>query len=95
MEGSFVQIPWTDTILSARMEREMNSARLLAIGLVALATSACAQTLTAEPGPGTLASGAKVLVDDGTCPEGQIKQVTGGNNALGISRRRECVARSS
>ncbi|WP_369984038.1 DUF6719 family protein [Sinorhizobium fredii] len=95
VESSVVQIRRTDTILSARMEREMNSAKLLAIGVVALATSACTQTLTAEPGPGTLASGAKVIVDDGSCPEGQIKQVTGGNNALGISRKRECVARPS
>ncbi|WP_034883472.1 hypothetical protein M728_004016 (plasmid) [Ensifer sp. WSM1721] len=71
----------------------MNPTKYLAIGTAALAISACTQTLTAEPGPGKLASGAKVLVDDGTCPEGQIKQITGGNNAAGIGRKRECIAR--
>lgn len=47
-----------------------------------------------EPGPGTLSSGVKILVDDGTCPAGQIKQVTGGNNAQGVARKRECISKT-
>lgn len=66
--------------------------KFLIIGIAALALAGCNQTLTAEPAPGTLRSGAKVLVDDGTCPEGQIKQVTG-SSARGIPRKRECIAR--
>ncbi|MGH6805922.1 MAG: DUF6719 family protein [Ensifer adhaerens] len=73
----------------------MNLSRVLAVGAAAVAFSACSQTLTAEPGPGKLSSGVKVLVDDGTCPTGQIKQITGGNNAAGISRKRECIPRAS
>ncbi len=63
--------------------------------LVALFTlTACQSTMvTSEPGPGKLRSGSKVLVDDGSCPNGQVKQVTGGNNKKGIERKRECVAR--
>lgn len=50
----------------------------------------CQTVLKSEPGKGRLPYGAKVLVDDGTCPEGQIKQVTGGNGQ-GIPRTRECI----
>ena len=44
-----------------------------------------------EPKPGTLKFGSVVYVDDGTCPEGQIKKVTGGNSKPRIKRKRECV----
>lgn len=44
-----------------------------------------------EPGPGTLAYGEKVLVEEGTCPPGQIKQVTGENEAQTIPRKIACV----
>jgi hypothetical protein len=48
-----------------------------------------------EPEPGQIAAGAKILVDDGSCPAGQIKQVTGGSTYGGSSaqRTRHCVAR--
>lgn len=49
--------------------------------------------MTSEPASGTLAYGSKVLVDDGTCPEGQIKQITGGNGGK-IGRKRECIAKT-
>lgn len=64
--------------------------RLLTIAIVA-ALAGCQSTLKSEPGPGKLAYGSKVLVDDGTCPAGQIKQVTGGNNAMKIPRKKECI----
>jgi len=51
------------------------------------------QILNAEPGIGQLPTGAKVLVDDGTCPVGQIKQVVGGNVTTGQLRLRSCVPR--
>lgn len=38
--------------------------------------------------------GQRVLVDDGTCPSGQIKEVSGANlTAGGIAIARKCIAR--
>lgn len=54
----------------------------------------CQQTLKTEPPSGKLSFGSKVLVDDGSCPAGQIKQVTGGNGD-GIPRKRECIVKPS
>jgi hypothetical protein len=45
--------------------------------LAASAVIAHAQVLKSDPPAGTLAAGHKVLVDDGSCPTGQIKEVTG------------------
>jgi hypothetical protein len=36
--------------------------------------------LKREPAAGHLHTGEKVLVDDGTCPAGEIKELTGGSN---------------
>lgn len=51
-----------------------------------------------EPEMGKLSLGQKVLVDDGSCPAGQIKEVTGGDHVkVGgkqhIVRTYKCVAR--
>ena len=51
------------------------------------------ELLKKEPGIGKLPTGAKALVDDGTCPAGKIKQVIGGNVATGQPRIRSCVPR--
>ena len=50
--------------------------------------------LTTEPAIGKLGPGATVLVDDGTCPAGQIKQLTGGNMGKGQARQRSCIPRN-
>ena len=67
----------------------------IAIGMIALlALAGCQQTMrTSEPAPGTLKTGVKVLVDDGSCPSGQVKQVTG--SVPGKPRDKMCVARPS
>ena len=52
-----------------------------------------AQILKIEPPVGQLPPGAKVLIDDGTCPTGQLKQVVGGNVTTGQARLRFCVPR--
>jgi hypothetical protein len=44
-------------------------------------------------GIGQLPPDAKVLIDDGTCPVGQLKQVVGGNVTTGQARLRSCVPR--
>jgi class 3 adenylate cyclase len=51
------------------------------------------ETLKAEPGIGQIPTGAKVLVDDGTCPTGQLKEIIGGNINTGQPRLRSCVPR--
>ena len=43
--------------------------------------------------PARLAYGQTVLVDDKSCPAGQIKQVTGGNDLRRIPRVKECIGR--
>jgi hypothetical protein len=47
---------------------------------------------------GALKEGQVVLVDDGTCPKGQLKRVVGGNHVKAggsklIERTRSCVPR--
>jgi hypothetical protein len=67
--------------------------------LCAAALAAAPPILKQEPPPGSLAAGQVVYVEDGSCPAGQIKQVTGGANrdATGNSipgaaaRQRQCV----
>lgn len=46
-----------------------------------------------EPPKGALAWGKTVLVDDGTCPSGQIKEITGGNTRHAIPRKKKCIPR--
>jgi hypothetical protein len=65
---------------------------LLAHGAVA------APILKTEPRLGALKHGQRVLVDDGSCPAGQIKEVIGGDHIkVGgkhhIERTRRCIPR--
>jgi class 3 adenylate cyclase len=69
-----------------------DSAQRLRTG-VALQNTAAATILDKDPAPGTLAYGKTVLVDDGSCSGGQIKEVTGGNNNRNIPRSSHCVDR--
>jgi hypothetical protein len=71
---------------------------LAAILLTLAAGPGLAQTLKQEPPMGKLKENQRVLVDDGTCPAGQIKEVIGGNHVkVGgkkrIERTRRCIAR--
>ena len=57
-----------------------------------------ARTLKQEPPMGALKYGQRVLVDDGSCPAGQIKEVIGGNHVQAggtghIVRTRRCIRR--
>jgi hypothetical protein len=56
------------------------------------------QTLSREPAMGALKPGQRVLVDDGSCPAGQIKEVIGGDHwkaggKATVERQRRCVRR--
>ena len=50
------------------------------VSLSAMASPAGAEVLKKEPPMGQLSEGQTVLVDDGSCPPGQIKEVIGGNH---------------
>ena len=60
--------------------------------ILAMAQAAAAQAIVKqEPPPGGLRRGQIVLVDDGSCPKGQLKQVIAGSE--GRKRTRNCVPR--
>jgi peptidoglycan hydrolase-like protein with peptidoglycan-binding domain len=46
-----------------------------------------------EPSSGSLPRGQVILVDDGTCPASQIKEVTGGSGNQRVQRTRRCIPR--
>lgn len=63
-----------------------------------IATGAQAQILSQEPPMGKLREGERVLVDDGSCGPGRIREVIGGNHVeaggQGRTRRvRRCISR--
>ena len=65
-----------------------------AISLLALAAPAVAQQVAREQDILDLRLGQRVLVDDGSCPAGQIKEVSGATmSPAGIVRVRKCVPR--
>ena len=71
---------------------------LVALGLLLVGSSAMGQILKEEPPLGALREGQTVMVDDGSCPKGQVKLVVGGNHKkVGgfkeIVRTHSCVAR--
>jgi hypothetical protein len=51
------------------------------------------EPLRETPQDRNLAAGKVVFVDDGSCPSGEIKRVTGGNQNKGIPRESVCVQR--
>jgi hypothetical protein len=71
--------------------------RFLLLGgfaLVALATSAMAQQVAREQDIVDLRLGQRVQVDDGSCPAGQIKEVSGARmTESGILRAIKCIPR--
>ena len=67
---------------------------LSGFALAALATSAMAQQVSREQDIVDLRLGQRVLVDDGSCPAGQIKEVSGARmTAAGILRAIKCIPR--
>ena len=53
-----------------------------------------AQYIGREQDIADLRLGQRVLVDDGTCPAGQIKEVSGARmTSMGVERARKCVPR--
>jgi hypothetical protein len=69
-----------------------------ALVMMSAASSVFATTLKQEPPMGAMREGQVFLVDDGSCPAGQIKRVVGGNHTKAggtkqIVRTSSCVPR--
>ena len=65
-----------------------------ALLFLGLADPAAAQQVGREQDIVDLRLGQRVMVDDGSCPAGQIKEVTGVKlTTTGIARARKCVPR--
>ena len=62
--------------------------------LCLIATAALAQAFSREQDIPDLRLGQRVLVDDGSCPAGQIKEVMGSQmTETGVLRTRKCIQR--
>jgi hypothetical protein len=76
------------------MTSSMRSWLACACMLCLSASTAAAQAvLKREPPERGLSTGQSVLVDDGSCPAGQIKKVVAGTEGKRVRRQRSCVAR--
>jgi hypothetical protein len=64
--------------------------------LLSLTVPAAAQQYTHEQDVPEVRLGQRVYVDDGSCPTGQIKEISGTNlTPAGVTRARKCVPRAS
>ncbi|HLG85213.1 MAG TPA: DUF6719 family protein [Bradyrhizobium sp.] len=69
-------------------------ATVAALALSAPAFPAHAQYVGREQDIGTLRLGQRILVDDGTCPAGQVKELSGSKmSPTGVVPARKCVPR--
>jgi len=67
---------------------------LTALGSLALGLTTLAQAVSNEQDIVNLRLGQRVKVDDGTCPAGQIKEVSGAKmTESGVARTRKCIPR--
>ena len=67
---------------------------LSCVALIAVMTPASAQQVAREQDIADLRLGQRVLIDDGSCPAGQIKEVLGSQmTATGVLRTRKCIQR--
>jgi hypothetical protein len=67
---------------------------LTAFALCALAPSALAEQVAREQDIVNLRLGQRILVDDGSCPAGQIKEVSGAQmTTTGVVPVRKCIPR--
>jgi hypothetical protein len=65
-----------------------------ALLLLGLAVPAAAEQVAREQDIVDLRLGQRIMVDDGSCPAGQIKEVTGVKlTTSGVARARKCVPR--
>lgn len=75
------------------MSRLVVVAALAAMLATPSITRAAVEILKEEPPKTSLPRGKIVYVDDGTCPAGMIKEVTGGSQEKGVPRKVRCIKR--
>jgi hypothetical protein len=76
------------------MRRPLTMLAFPVLGFLLLASPALAQQLSREQDIGELRLGQRVKVDDGTCPAGQIKEISGTRmTSGGIVRSQKCTPR--
>jgi len=76
------------------MRRTLMRLTLLSLGFLLLAASVLAQPASREQDIGELRLGQRIKVDDGTCPAGQIKEISGTRmTSGGIVRSQKCIPR--
>ena len=74
--------------------RRLSFLLLGGVVLMALASTATAEQVSREQDIVDLRLGQRILVDDGSCPAGQIKEVSGAQmTTTGVVRVRKCVQR--
>jgi len=62
--------------------------------MLLLADAAAAERVYREEPPiPSLPTGQRALVDDGSCPKGQIKEIIGGDIMRQVARQRRCIPR--
>lgn len=63
--------------------------------LIVAASAANASQVSRETDIVTLRLGERILVDDGSCPAGQIKEISGAKlGPTGVVRARKCISRT-
>jgi hypothetical protein len=83
----------TASIMSQSRNKRL-SFLLGGLAVAALATPAMADQVSREQDIVSLRLGQHVLIDDGSCPAGQIKEVLGAKmSETGILRVRKCIPR--
>ena len=77
--------------------RFSESLRTMALAAIVLfpAMAGAAEILKEEPPKNSLPRGKVVYVDDGSCPAGEIKEITGGSQDKGVPRQVRCIKRPS
>jgi hypothetical protein len=79
-------------IFSARSSQRINSLSGSVAGVLVVAMGQASQSIPKDvPKEGEIPYGEVVLVDDGTCPKGQVKEITGGNREKSIPRKSRCI----
>ena len=83
-------------IASCGIRAALRTLSLLAVfGLLVLAPTAHATVFSREQDIVDLKLGQRVRVDDGSCPAGQVKEVSGAKmSEIGVIRARKCVPRA-
>jgi hypothetical protein len=73
--------------------RDLASSLVGIAALLAFASAALAQVVSREQDIADLRLGQRILVDDGSCPAGQIKEVSGAQMTTNGIRVHKCIPR--